>query len=185
MNLHHLLINKSWTLFLDRDGVINRLRENDYVKSWSEFEFLPGVLESIAGLSQLFGRIIVVTNQQGIGKGLYTVNDLEQIHQKMISEINAFDGRIDKVYFAPALDKEDSPLRKPKTGMAELAVSDFPEINLSQSIIVGDSITDMDFGKRTGMKTVFVGGKNVNETEKKLIDFNLKDLLDFWHSLKS
>ena len=91
-------IDKSWTLFLDRDGVINKKLENDYVKSWDEFEFLPGVLKSIQHFSQIFGKIVVVTNQQGIGKGLYTHEDLQNIHHKMIMEITNAGGRIDKVY---------------------------------------------------------------------------------------
>ncbi len=185
MNLKDLNINKTWTLFLDRDGVINRLRENDYVKNWNEFEFIPGVKESIAGLSKIFGRIVVVTNQQGIGKGLYTAQDLNQIHSKMISAIEDAGGKIDRIYFAPALEIENSPLRKPNTGMAELAVSDFPDIQLNKSIIVGDSVTDMIFGKRAGMKTVFVGNKNVNENEMKMIEYRVLDLFDFWTTLIS
>ena len=75
-----LSFNRSWTLFLDRDGVINRRLPGAYVQSWEAFHWLPGALEAIAGLTQNVGRAFVVTNQQGIGKGLMTVASLELIH---------------------------------------------------------------------------------------------------------
>ena len=74
-------IDKSWTLFLDRDGVINKKLENDYVKTIDEFEFLPQVLEAIKQFSSHFQKIVIVTNQQGISKKLMTENDLEKVHQ--------------------------------------------------------------------------------------------------------
>lgn len=73
-----LNINKETTLFLDRDGIINKLRPNDYVKSIDEFCFIDGVLECFVDLSKLFGKVIIVTNQQGIGKGIMTLEDLEK-----------------------------------------------------------------------------------------------------------
>ncbi len=79
MNLFE--IDESWTLFLDRDGVINRRLMGDYVKSLDEFEILPGVLGAIKNFSKKFGRIVIVTNQQGIGKGLMTNEDLNAVHQ--------------------------------------------------------------------------------------------------------
>src|ERR1700752_888149 len=103
MTLKHLSIDKTWSLFLDRDGVINKRLENDYVKTLSEFEFIEGVPEAIKILSALFGKIIVVTNQQGIGKGLYSKNDLNIIHHYMSDEIEKHEGRLDKVYFFPHL----------------------------------------------------------------------------------
>ena len=72
MNLQDLKIDRGWTLFLDRDGVINRRIVDDYVKSWDQFKFLPGVPDAIKRLAGVFGRIIVVSNQQGIGIGLMT-----------------------------------------------------------------------------------------------------------------
>ena len=92
-------IDKSWTLFLDRDGVINEKRENDYVKNWDEFRFLEGALEALSLLSSMFTRIIVVTNQRGVGKGMMTVNDLNNIHKIMMDLVLKNSGRIDKIYF--------------------------------------------------------------------------------------
>lgn len=93
--------DKSWTLFLDRDGVINRRLVNDYVKSWTEFKFEAGTLEAVAKFSTVFGHIFVVTNQQGIAKGLMTEADLYAIHNQMIIEVEKAGGRIDQVYFVP------------------------------------------------------------------------------------
>lgn len=156
MTLKDLNIDKSWTLFLDRDGVINKKLENDYVKHWIEFEFLEGSIDAIKYLSSLFGKLVVVTNQQGIGKRLYRTEDLELIHKNMLYEIAYHGGNIDKVYFSPYLNSENHPTRKPGIGMALQAKNDFPEIDFNKSIIVGDSMSDMEFGRNAGMKTVFI-----------------------------
>ncbi|GAB4134997.1 MAG: D-glycero-alpha-D-manno-heptose-1,7-bisphosphate 7-phosphatase [Bacteroidia bacterium] len=149
-------IDKSWTLFLDRDGVINVRLPGDYVKNLDEFVILPGVLDAVAHFSSLFGRIIVVTNQQGIGKGLYTEQDLEKIHNHLKNEVARTGGRIDGVYFAPQLASENSPMRKPGIGMALKAKEDFPEIDFSKAIMVGDSSGDMEFARNAGMFGVFI-----------------------------
>ena len=81
--------------------MLNTRLENDYVKNWAEFEFLDGVLDALAYFNKIFGRIVVVTNQQGIGKGLYRTEDLELIHGNMLYEVRYHGGRIDKVYFRP------------------------------------------------------------------------------------
>lgn len=180
MTLKNLNINKSWTLFLDRDGVINKKLDNDYVKHWVEFEFLNGVFDALKKMDTIFGRIVVVTNQQGIGKHLYRVEDLELIHQNMIYEINYLGGRIDKVYFSPYLDSENHPTRKPNTGMALQAKKDFPEIDFTKSIIVGDSLSDMEFGKRAGMTTVFISEEKKKDDR---IDLHFRSLIEFALSL--
>lgn len=176
MTLKDLNISKDWTLFLDRDGVINKKLDNDYVKHWIEFEFIEGTFIALRKLNGLFGRIVVVTNQQGIAKRLYRVEDLELIHQNMVYEINYHGGRIDKVYFSPYLQSENHPTRKPGTGMALEAKNDFPEIDFARSIVVGDSISDMEFGRKCGMKTVFVSAE---KREHDYIDFNVVSLSEF------
>lgn len=181
MILEKLKVNNNWTLFLDRDGVINTHLPDDYVKTWDEFIFNDGVLESIKQLSKIFGRIIVVTNQQGIGKGLMTEDDLVTIHAKMLHEIVQAGGHIDAIYFAPNLITNDTKgMRKPNTGMAIQAKTDFPEIDFSKSIMVGDTASDMQFGKNAGMFTVFV---NKHKQREKLplafIDFEIQSLSEF------
>ena len=146
-----------WSLFLDRDGVINRRLVDDYVKSWEEFEFLPGVLEAIALFARKFQHIFVVTNQQGIGKGLMGEEDLQEIHRRMLDEIQKAGGRIDRIYHCPSLAADQSPRRKPNPGMALQAGEEFPEVDFSKSIMAGDSVSDMEFGRNAGMHCVFIG----------------------------
>jgi D-glycero-D-manno-heptose 1,7-bisphosphate phosphatase len=173
MILRDLNINKDWTLFLDRDGVINKRLVDAYVKNWVEFEFIDGVFGALKYFKGLFGKIVVVTNQQGIGKRLYRVEDLELIHGNMLYEVKYHGGKIDKVYFSPYLAAEQHPTRKPGIGMALLAKIDFPEINFSKSLMIGDSMSDMQFGRTAGMKTVFISEM---PTQDVLIDFNFVSL---------
>jgi histidinol-phosphate phosphatase family protein len=179
LNLKTLHINTSWTVFLDRDGVINKLLENDYVKHPSEFEFLPGVLQALQMITKKVGHIFIVTNQQGIGKNIMTEDDLMLVHQFMLSEITKNKGKIDHVYFSPFLASENHPFRKPNIGMALQAKEDYPTIQFQQSIMIGDAISDMEFGKKAGMKTVFIG----NKKDKNLIDFNFQSLKHFAEEL--
>lgn len=157
MILKHLITGPEWTLFLDRDGVLNRRIENDYVRTPEDFRFLPGVPEAMSVFSGIFGRIVVVSNQQGVGKGLMTEKDVELIHNRMIVEIEKAGGRIDAVFFCPDLAASGSFNRKPNIGMALQARKRFPEVRFRQSLMVGDSLSDMVFGKRVGMTTVLLG----------------------------
>ncbi len=156
--LKDLNIDKSWTLFLDRDGVINKKIENDYVRSWKQFEFLPGVLDALKTLSSIFGRIIIVTNQRGIGRGLMTREDLENIHKTMLDIFKKNRIKVDAIYYCPHnYENEKCHCRKPDIGMAIEAKKDFPDIDFFKSVMVGDSISDMEFGNRLNMYTVFIG----------------------------
>ena len=185
MKLSELNIDKTWTLFLDRDGVINLHYPNDYVKKWDEFYFLEGVLDGIKNLSEIFRRIIVITNQQGVGKKLMDKDDLDFIHAEMLREVRIYGGRIHAIYSATELVENDTQqMRKPNIGMALKAKKDFVEIDFSKSIMVGDTGSDMRFGKNTGMKTVFVGDDSkITEDEKAYVDFRFESLLEFANSL--
>lgn len=151
-------IDKRWTLFLDRDGVINEKLDNDYVKSIAEFQFLPRTLEALSLLSSCFGTIVVVTNQQGIGKGLMTEADLTAIHQYMLGEVFNHGGRIDQIFYCPGLAESNPSCRKPNTGMAFEAKEVFPKIDFRSSLMVGDSDSDMEFAERLGMQAVKIAG---------------------------
>lgn len=148
-------INTTWTLFLDRDGVLNHEKNNDYIRNWEEFIFYENTLAAIPLLNNCFQRIVITTNQKGIGKGLMSLADLNSIHQQMLSAIELVGGKIDHVYFCSDL-ADDSPNRKPQPGMAFQAKQDYPEIDLSKSIMVGNRMSDMHFGRNAGMHTVFV-----------------------------
>lgn len=178
----------SWTLFLDRDGVINERLPSNYVKRWEEFTFMEKVPESIAAFSSLFGIIVIVTNQQGIGKKLMTDEDLIAVHNRMKQEVEIAGGRIDGIYYCPDLAKLDTPTRKPNPGMAYLAQKDFPQIDFEKSVMVGDSYTDMLFGHKLGMKKVFIETKKeefrkvrkaAEWAEPMLLDYRFPLLKDF------
>lgn len=147
-------ISPDWTLFLDRDGVINERIMGGYITRPEEFRFLPGVLNALSMMNGRFHRIVVVTNQQGIGKGLMSERNLLEVHTYMCDEVFRAGGKIDKCYFAPNLAEVDDDLRKPRSGMAELAKREFPEIEFSRSVMVGDSDSDILFGRNLGMRTV-------------------------------
>ena len=139
-------------LFLDRDGILNKHLPGDYVRNWDMWEWLPGVLEAMPVLAKRFQRIFIVTNQQGVGKGLMSAADLEDVHRHMLSDIEAAGGRIDKVYTCTALEAEHSPNRKPEIGMALQAQRDFPEVDFHRSVMVGDSASDRLFAERSRMR---------------------------------
>lgn len=149
-------MNKFDTLFLDRDGVINRKIEHNYVLKFSDFIFMPGALIAIKKLTSIFNRILVVTNQQCVGKGLITEYELEEIHKKMMNEIESEGGKIDKIYFCPCLESEDCECRKPKAGMIIEALQDFSNIDLDRSYLVGDSDSDIAAGNSQGLNTIKV-----------------------------
>ena len=144
------------TVFLDRDGIINRLRENDYVKSWSEFEFLPDAKAALRRLSNAGYRVIVVTNQRGVARGYLTETDLEAIHRRMVGEAEEAGGRIAAVYYCPH-EIGECECRKPKIGLFLEAQRDFDDIDFSTSTVIGDSASDMEAGLRLGCTVIFVG----------------------------
>lgn len=149
-------IDKSWTLFLDRDGVINKRILNGYVTKKEDFVFLANVKGAINSICRLFARVIVVTNQQCVGKGLITKEELHEIHEYMRNEMGVYGGFVDNVYSACELASDENNTRKPKPFMALQAQKDFPEIDFSKSIMIGDTNSDIRFGKKLGMKTVLV-----------------------------
>ena len=149
-------MHKFDTLFLDRDGVINKKLEGRYVCNFSEFEFIPGALKAISQLSNMFNRIIIVTNQQGISKGIMSEIDLNTLHAQMQERIEELGGKINEIYYCPHLEEFDCMCRKPKPGMIRQAIIDFPEISIEDSYLVGDSDSDIEAGQRMNLKTIKV-----------------------------
>jgi histidinol-phosphate phosphatase family protein len=140
---------------LDRDGVINVEKVGGYILAWEEFIFERGALEALARLSGIFGRIVVVTNQRCVGRGLLPQTELDELHRRMIVAVEEAGGRIDAVYACPDV-AEDSPCRKPQIGMALQAQRDFPDIDFARSVMVGNAESDMQFGRALGMRTVWI-----------------------------
>lgn len=143
-------IDASWTLFLDRDGVINNEVHLKYVNNWEEFDMYEGVLEAFKIFNEKFGLILIITNQRGVAKGITKAEDLSIIHENMTADIVESGGRIDKIYFCT--DMEDtSANRKPNPGMALQAKIEFPSIDFSKSIMIGNTLGDMGFGRNAGI----------------------------------
>lgn len=173
------------TLFLDRDGVINVENENGYILDQQDFVFMDGVLEAMSIFKKHFDLIVVATNQRCVGKGMITIKDLSAMHLQMQETIAANDGRIDEVFFAPALESGDFD-RKPNIGMAQQAKAQFPAIVFEQSVMVGNNLSDMQFGKTMDMQTVFLSTTSAPYTlPHTLIDKQYARLLDYALDLDS
>ena len=147
-------------LFLDRDGVINRKLPDAYVRTPEEFEFLPGVPEAIQKARQFFERIVVVTNQQGIAKGIMTESELDRVHDHMLSGLLERGATLDAIYFCPELSGPENQCRKPNIGMVLSALKAFPNIDLKHSVMVGDSPADLKLAERCGMRSVRIHSHN-------------------------
>lgn len=143
------------TIFLDRDGVINRKLEDDYVKSWDEFEFLPNAIEALQTLTENDFRLIIVTNQRGIARGWMTEADLQNIHAQMLSVLQSCGVTIAGIFYCPH-DRNQCDCRKPLPGLFWQARQKFPAINFAASIMIGDSRSDMEAGAAAGCKTILV-----------------------------
>ncbi|MDR3047129.1 MAG: HAD-IIIA family hydrolase [Bacteroidales bacterium] len=144
------------TLFLDRDGIINERIIDGYVTNLNQFIFRPDFLNSLSLLARLFDKVFVVSNQQGIGKGIMTTKFVDLLHQNMCQELKKRAFFIEKVYYCPHLATDHCECRKPKIGLARQAKVDFPEIDFSQSLMIGDSESDILFGKNCDMKTALI-----------------------------
>ncbi|MGD0891154.1 MAG: HAD family hydrolase [Terracidiphilus sp.] len=171
------------TVFLDRDGVLNqKMPEGRYVTSRDEFHLLPRVAESIARLNTAGLRVIVVSNQRGIARGLYSAADVDAIHAHLQSHLQAHGAKIDGFYYCPH-DQGQCNCRKPLPGLFDQAVADFPDIVAATSAIVGDSLSDIEFGRNLGMLTVFVEGdperrKPGAEAAGKMADLQVATLVE-------
>src|SRR5690349_5498048 len=135
--INYKTVDKTWTLFLDRDGVINGERKDEYVLRLEDFIFLDGSLQALKILNKVFGIIVIVTNQRAVSKGLMTLDDLQNIHYHMMQQIQNLGGRIDKIYYCTDAN-DDSPNRKPQPGMAFQAKQDFPQIDFHKSFMIGN-----------------------------------------------
>lgn len=150
-------IMKKDTLFLDRDGVINVQLLGDYVKNIAELELRDDFLNALPSLVGSFKRFIVVTNQQGIAKGLCTAEMVAEVHAHLSKELSARGMNLDAIYVCPHLAGSGCACRKPELGMFHQALRDFPDIDIANSVMIGDSATDVIFGHKAGLETVFIG----------------------------
>lgn len=165
------------TIFLDRDGVINK-DLGWYTTSWEEFEFLPGVLKALKVLNEADYFVSVVSNQAGVAKGLYAKDELNRITQNMLKKVEVEGGKISKVTYCLHQDSDNCQCRKPKAGLL-LKASEGLNVNYKDTFFVGDSERDILAGKAVGCKTIFVlSGKAKLEDLDAKPDFIANNLLD-------
>ena len=141
-------------IILDRDGVIN-YDSDHYIKSPDEWIPIPGSLEAIAKLNRAGYKIVVATNQSGIGRGLYSLETLSQIHQKLIRELASVDGCIEEVFFCPHLPADSCECRKPKIGLFK-QIQEKYRADLSDTFFIGDSLTDIHAALAVPCKPIFL-----------------------------
>ncbi len=171
-------------VFLDRDGVLNRkMPEGSWVTSPACFEMLDGAAAAIAALNRLGIRIIVVTNQRGIAAGLYSEAGLSAVHEHMRALLVAEHAHLDAIYYCPH-DRDACDCRKPKPGMLLQAFADFPGAGPGNSLMIGDSLSDIKAGRATGMATVFIDGDASTQspganTARSLADYCSDSLASF------
>jgi len=154
-------------VFLDRDGVINKDggdSDKGYITCWENFEFLPGVVEAIKKITVRGYKVIVISNQQGVAKGYYTKEDLDEITENMVKAIKDAGGDIEDVYYCTHLKDENCDCRKPKPGLFIKAKKDHEIEDLRGSFFIGDTESDMQVGQREGLRNILVlTGKNKRE----------------------
>lgn len=143
------------TLLLDRDGVLNRMLPGDYVKTYDEFEWLPGAREALSEATRKFPRIYIVSNQRGVGRGVMTQKALDTVHSCMLADIEAAGGRIDGIYVSTAVSEED-PRRKPNRGLFDDILCEHPEVAPERMVMIGDSVSDMQFALNCGIHGILV-----------------------------
>ncbi len=169
-------------IFLDRDGVINKDIEGGYITSWEEFQFLPNTLTALGKLSTAGFEVIIISNQAGVSKGLYSQESLALLTRNMIDEIKKSGARINSVHYCSHRPDEDCACRKPKLGLFKQALLG-RQVDLGQVFMVGDSEKDIAAGKKLGCKTILVLSGKARKREdvanfKVRPDFIAEDLLD-------
>jgi len=152
-------------LFLDRDGVIIEHR-SDYVRSWSDVCFYPQALRALALLKNTPIKIVVVSNQAGIGRGLINPEAAHEINRRLVEEIRDTGGRVDGVYICPHRPDENCVCRKPKPGLILRAAED-NSIDLSRSILIGDNLTDLLAGQAAGIGKLALVRTGIGEEQTK------------------
>ena len=176
------------TVFLDRDGVLNeKMPEGRYVTSPAGFHILPGVPEAIARLNSAGLRVIVVSNQRGIALGLYSSADVDAIHSALQQTLSSHGAHIDAFFVCPH-DERQCDCRKPLPGLFAQATARFPTITAASSVMIGDSLVDIEFARRLGMTAILIGGNQQQsrpgiESARLLADLCFSSLQDAVNAL--
>lgn len=169
-------MKKNIAVFIDRDGVINKERRKKYIYKLKDFKFYKNTFEALKAVPKSFKKI-VITNQAGIAKGIFTKKDYQKISDFMLKKFKQQKIKIDKIYLCPHSPSDNCQCRKPKTGMILEAQKHF-KLDLKNSWLIGDKTSDILCGKNAGIKTILVatgfGGKN--HSYKVKADFKARNL---------
>ncbi|MBU2496964.1 MAG: D-glycero-beta-D-manno-heptose 1,7-bisphosphate 7-phosphatase [Nanoarchaeota archaeon] len=178
-------VKENKAVFLDRDGVINEDKNNDYIHKIKDFKFISRVLEALKILSKSKYKIIIITNQSGIGRGYYKHEDFFKVTNYMLKEFKKEKIRIDAIYFCHHSPEQACKCRKPETLLLEQAKKRF-NINLKKSYVIGDKTSDIMLGKKAGCKTILLQTGKTGKDNKYNVkaDYTCKDLLDSLSLLK-
>ena len=153
-------------IILDRDGVINH-DSVDYIKSPAEWEPIPGSLAAIARFNQAGYKVFIATNQSGLARGYYDTATLTQIHAKFIAQLTAAGGKVEEIFYCPHHPADNCQCRKPAPGMLH-AIAEKYQVNLSQTIFIGDSLSDLQVAQAAGCEPVLVLTGNGKRTLSEL-----------------
>jgi len=168
-------------VFLDRDGVINR-RRPDHVKSWAEFEFLPGALRALADLRGMNTPVVVITNQGAVGRGLIAPDQLRDIHCRMLRAIDAAGGHVSAIYTCLHAPADGCACRKPKPTLFHQASHDL-RIDLPHSVMIGDSPSDVQASRAAGCRPILVNDSGAPVDADVLAVSDLVEAATLWRTL--
>lgn len=168
-------------IFIDRDGVINE-ELNSYVTSWDKFQFLDGALQALKKLTDENYHIVIISNQAGVAKGEYTVEELNVINENMLKEIERATKKRPATYYCIHKDEDDCSCRKPKIGLFKQAEEEFGKIDYANTYFIGDQQRDIETAKNLGLKSILVlsGRADLEQIKDWTIkpDYIKRDLLD-------
>jgi D-glycero-D-manno-heptose 1,7-bisphosphate phosphatase len=151
-------------VFLDRDGVINK--DYGFVHKIEDFIFFPDVFESLKKLQSAGYRLFIITNQSGIGRGMYPEKDVQDVHDYMLQALASQGIEISRVYFCPHAPEDDCECRKPKTKHLDDAVREF-DLDAENSWVIGDKLSDIEMGERAGCKTALIDSRYARDVQRK------------------
>lgn len=171
--------SREWCLFLDRDGVLNKQIVGDYVRDWHQFEWLPRVTEALRILREWAPHLVIVTNQQGIGKGLMTAGDVDNIHGRLEAQLASIGVAIDAFQVCPHLVADDCACRKPKPGLILEWLATRPHIEPALSIMAGDSASDMALARNLAAESGGCGSIQIGNRSTADVDATFGSLWDF------
>jgi D-glycero-D-manno-heptose 1,7-bisphosphate phosphatase len=161
------------TVILDRDGTI--VVDRHYLNDPDGLSFLPGAANALRWLTEHDYRLVIITNQSGIGRGLLSVERLRQIHDRLDQMVLHAGARLDGIYFCPHRPDENCACRKPQTGLLIRAASELG-FDMSSVIVIGDKDSDVELGQRVSAPTILIGNAEVSAASATVPDFTVRDL---------